>query len=36
MISRDKDMDKLPAGALSRLDPGPSAIAALIGALDGD
>ena len=34
MISRDKDMDKLPAGALSRLEPGPTTVAALIGALD--
>jgi hypothetical protein len=35
MISRDKDMDKLPAGALARLEPGPTAVVALIEALDG-
>ncbi|WP_294539430.1 type II toxin-antitoxin system VapC family toxin [uncultured Rhodoblastus sp.] len=36
MISRDKDMDKLPTGALSRLEPGPTTVAALIEAFRGN
>jgi predicted nucleic acid-binding protein len=35
LISRDKDMKKLPEGFMSRLETGPKAIAALIEALDG-
>jgi predicted nucleic acid-binding protein len=36
MISRDKDMDKLPSGALTRLDPRQSTIEYLIEALGGN
>ena len=36
MISRDKDMNKLPSGVLFRLDPGPSTVAALTEALGGN